>query len=408
MTHKFFFSQFDHGDLVFAKMRGFPYWPARIDCVRPRDCNVREQGNDPDSPDFCWPIFFFGTHQISWIPESNLRVFEENRETLGKNKHIKEAMRESLANTAVKFQFGDGSGEIVPKMWDLGEAARRWFRFESDETTNITEWDVHSRAKKRRLETPEPASRSSGSSSLSEQESSTENMSTEEEPLTSTPSLSEAGPSTIKSTESSSESEDDDDPVITNYGDAIHKIADFNVGDFVGCMYESPYYGSVLSKNEDKRTVQIQFYTRSGQHKIYISKKKDTDVITEKRQGYIFCHIPSEKVQHGFTQVKKTKTMFLLDGVLHTDIDLRQARWELFTAEIREDEDDIVTCTAQVERLEEDIDKLNRSTYCERSSFNVPIGCENHLNFSLNSTVSELPGLNDSQQDSGMDEANSQ
>jgi len=106
--------------------------------------------------------------------------------------------------------------------------------------------------------------------------------------------------------------------------------------------------------------------------------------------------------------VKKTKTMFLLDGVLHTDIDLRQARWELFTAEIREDEDDIVTCTAQVERLEEDIDKLNRSTYCERSSFNVPIGCENHLNFSLNSTVSELPGLNDSQQDSGMDEANSQ
>jgi len=96
-------------------MRGFPYWPARIDCVRPRDCNVREQGNDPDSPDFwfvsffhlfrcyryiSWPIFFFGTHQISWIPESNLRVFEENRETLGKNKHIKEAMRVSIAKAS--------------------------------------------------------------------------------------------------------------------------------------------------------------------------------------------------------------------------------------------------------------------------------------------------------------------
>ena len=67
--------------------------------------------------------------------------------------------------------------------------------------------------------------------------------------------------------------------------EAIHKIADFNEGDFVGCMYESPYYGSVLSKNDAKRTVKIQFYTRSGQHKIYISKKKDTDVITEKRQG---------------------------------------------------------------------------------------------------------------------------
>jgi hypothetical protein len=67
--------------------------------------------------------------------------------------------------------------------------------------------------------------------------------------------------------------------------EAIHKIADFNEGDFVGCMYESPYYGCVLSKNDAKRNVKIQFYTRSGQHKIYISKKKDTDVITEKRQG---------------------------------------------------------------------------------------------------------------------------
>ena len=37
-----------------------------------------------------------------------------------------------------------------------------------------------------------------------------------------------------------------------------------------------------------------------------------------------------------------------------------QARWELYTAEVREDEDDIETCTAQVERLEEEIDKLNR------------------------------------------------
>jgi hypothetical protein len=293
-------------------------------------------------------------------------------------------------------------------MWDLGEAARRWFRFESDETTNVTEWDVHSRAKKRRLETPEPSSRSSGSSSLSEQESSIMNSSIEGEPPSASPSFSGPASSTTKPADSSSESEDDEDPVIANYGEAIHKIADFKEGDFVGCMYESPYYGCVLSKNDAKRTVQVQFYTRSGQHKIYISKKKDTDIITEKRQGYIFCHIPSEKVQHGFTQVKKTKTMFLLDGVLHADIDLHQARWELYTAEIREDEDDIETCMAQVERLEGEIDKLNRSTYCERSSFNVPIGCENHLNFSLSSAVSDLPDLNASQEDSGMDEAHSQ
>ena len=50
-------------------------------------------------------------------------------------------------------------------------------------------------------------------------------------------------------------------------------------------MYESPYYGTVVSKNEERKTVKVHFYTRSGQHKIYISKKNDTDVITEKRQG---------------------------------------------------------------------------------------------------------------------------
>ncbi|CAG5097816.1 Oidioi.mRNA.OKI2018_I69.XSR.g15246.t1.cds [Oikopleura dioica] len=361
-------SPFHHGDLVFAKMRGFPYWPARIDCVRPKDCNIREQGNIPDSIDFCWPIFFFGTHQISWIAESKLKMFEENRDTLGKNKHIKEAMKEALTNTGVKFQFGDGSGEVVPKMWTHGDKAKRWFRYQSDETSFVTEWDTHNRAKKRRLDSPETSRPSS--SSGSSVEASEELESPRESPdLTEEQSGTNAEPVEVEN-----ESEDEEDVIIQRYREATHKIEDLSVGDFVGCMYESAYYGTVLSKNEEEKTVNVHFYTRSSHHKIYISKKKDTDTITEKRQGYIFCHIPAEKVQHGNTQVRKTKTMFLLDGVVHADIDLTEAKWRLFTAELREDEDDIETYTDEVDRLTDEIDTLNRSTYCERSTFNVPIG----------------------------------
>uniref|UniRef100_A0A3Q3IU40 PWWP domain-containing protein n=1 Tax=Monopterus albus TaxID=43700 RepID=A0A3Q3IU40_MONAL len=41
---------FKPGDLVFAKMKGFPHWPAR---VRSEDSHKKRV-----------PVFFFGTHQM--------------------------------------------------------------------------------------------------------------------------------------------------------------------------------------------------------------------------------------------------------------------------------------------------------------------------------------------------------
>ena len=76
-------AQFQHGDLVFAKVKGYPFWPARIDCVRLEKCRKKRQKNKPEDQNSYWPIFFYGTHETLWINESDLRPFEENRSSLG-------------------------------------------------------------------------------------------------------------------------------------------------------------------------------------------------------------------------------------------------------------------------------------------------------------------------------------
>ena len=71
---------------------------------------------------------------------------------------------------------------------------------------------------------------------------------------------------------------------------ALFKLADVNVGDSVGGMYDVPCYGQVIEKN--KNEIKVQFYTRKKTTQSdYIIKKKDTDTITEQRQGYLFYHI---------------------------------------------------------------------------------------------------------------------
>ena len=55
-------------------------------------------------------------------------------------------------------------------------------------------------------------------------------------------------------------------------------------------MYDVPCYGQVIEKHAD--SIKVQFYTRKKTTvSDYILKKKDTDDITEKRQGYLFYHL---------------------------------------------------------------------------------------------------------------------
>ncbi|XP_042169262.1 hepatoma-derived growth factor-like [Oncorhynchus tshawytscha] len=66
---------FQPGDLVFAKMRGFPHWPARI---------ARGESSKKKVP-----VFFFGTHQTASIPTENIVTYVGNKGRYGKGVRIR-------------------------------------------------------------------------------------------------------------------------------------------------------------------------------------------------------------------------------------------------------------------------------------------------------------------------------
>uniref|UniRef100_A0A3B4ZBH4 PWWP domain-containing protein n=1 Tax=Stegastes partitus TaxID=144197 RepID=A0A3B4ZBH4_9TELE len=66
---------FQPGDLVFAKMKGYPHWPARIEDVA--DGAVKPPPNKI-------PIFFFGTHETAFLAAKDLFAYEKYRERYGK------------------------------------------------------------------------------------------------------------------------------------------------------------------------------------------------------------------------------------------------------------------------------------------------------------------------------------
>nr|CAB3252167.1 hepatoma-derived growth factor-related protein 2-like [Phallusia mammillata] len=67
-------AQYNAGDLIFAKMKGYPHWPARID-------DLPEGAVKPPSKKY--PIFFFGTHETGFLAATEIYPYEEYKKKFG-------------------------------------------------------------------------------------------------------------------------------------------------------------------------------------------------------------------------------------------------------------------------------------------------------------------------------------
>lgn len=64
------------GDVIWAKMKGYPPWPARI--AAPNETNIRN--NDAEKSKSAKPyylVYFFGSNNYAWMPEDTLKPYQE-------------------------------------------------------------------------------------------------------------------------------------------------------------------------------------------------------------------------------------------------------------------------------------------------------------------------------------------
>ncbi|XP_030326776.1 PC4 and SFRS1-interacting protein isoform X2 [Strigops habroptila] len=99
---------FKPGDLIFAKMKGYPHWPARVDEVP--DGAVKPPTNK-------MPIFFFGTHETAFLGPKDIFPYSENKDKYGKpnkRKGFNEGLWEIDNNPKVKFSHQQSHPAVNP------------------------------------------------------------------------------------------------------------------------------------------------------------------------------------------------------------------------------------------------------------------------------------------------------
>lgn len=110
------------GTVVFAKLKGYPWWPARIEDEEDLPINVSSK-KPKQRP--IWPVFFFGSYDYGWFGTSELKTFDpasadKAKSTLRKGNGLRTALAEALdpsliANVPEDHEDEDDSEEPAPK-----------------------------------------------------------------------------------------------------------------------------------------------------------------------------------------------------------------------------------------------------------------------------------------------------
>ncbi|XP_046636693.1 PC4 and SFRS1-interacting protein-like isoform X2 [Daphnia pulicaria] len=92
---------FKHGDRVFAKVRGYPCWPARVDSK----CEVLGRTR--------YNVFFYGTYEVAQVKCEDLFPYEENKERFGKAQKRK-GFKEGLWEIENRPNIGLADDVVTP------------------------------------------------------------------------------------------------------------------------------------------------------------------------------------------------------------------------------------------------------------------------------------------------------
>ncbi|KAG0349441.1 hypothetical protein BGZ54_004357, partial [Gamsiella multidivaricata] len=99
------------GTTVFAKLKGYPWWPARIESDEDLPLNVSSK-KPKQRP--IWPVFFFGSYDYGWFGTSELKSFdpvsaEKAKSALKKGSGLRTALSEALDPSLIAQRPGSNA-----------------------------------------------------------------------------------------------------------------------------------------------------------------------------------------------------------------------------------------------------------------------------------------------------------
>ncbi|CAO3638997.1 unnamed protein product [Cunninghamella blakesleeana] len=108
-------SAYPPGTIVFAKLKGYPWWPAKIEDERSVPARILKQKTKTKSP--VWTVFFFGSRDYGFFGPDSIRPF--NRANVEKDlkarkfktKDLELAVREALDPSALEEEERDGEDD---------------------------------------------------------------------------------------------------------------------------------------------------------------------------------------------------------------------------------------------------------------------------------------------------------